>query len=801
MFLSYRRQNSAYVARTIFQHLRQHGFDVFMDVESLEGGQFTIAIERQIAACAHFVVVLAPGSLERTADPEDVFRCEIQRALELGRNVVPVLMEEFSFDVARSHLTGPLEALAGYNAVRLFHEYVDSGLERLRRFLGQPTDASVVPVSAGEQARVGREMEALAAAPKPTPEQMRAEELLIRAGARSEGEYEQIVAELDEAIQLDPGLATAYVHRAYSLWHLTEVARADADVARALELEPALADAYAVRALLHLSRDDPDAAGADCDRALGLEPGSPFAMATRARARVLAGDVVGAESDCDLAIRINPQYAAGYLARANVRLLNTDLRRALGDANEAVRLEPGSYEAFMTRGAVRCEMRDMEGGLADLDEAVRLNPRSAMAFAGRAARRAGADPAGAMADVDEALRLWPGFVHAIAVRARVHLELGNVAAALWDCDHVQRSLPNDLTALLVRGLALAAMEEWDAALEPLDGIISRFQGSAAAYGVRAQVHRARGRLDAALTDLDQALRLQPGDPTGWLVRGQVLRAQADFAGAVQDFSTAIRHDPSSAEAFTWRAEARVHMGDVQGALQDARRGIELGPNALAHALAGELELATGGSAAAWAHFDQALRLQPDLARAHLGRAQLRPAEQVDLALADLDAAEAYGGDVAQIRELRTFVYLLAGRLNEAALQADAALSEHPSAHWFGIRAQVRMIAGEPEGALADLNEAVRLEPDHPGLLSNRADARDETGDHAGALADYTNAIRLEPRKALHYLSRALIYERLNRYEQTAEDLQRYLDLGGGEVHGNGARVEGMLRRITKLLTS
>src|SRR5215813_1147434 len=91
VFLSYRRHVSAFIARAVFQDLRQHGYDVFMDVESIDSGQFDTIILNQIAARAHFLVILTPGALDRCQEPDDWLRREIERAIALGRNVVPIL--------------------------------------------------------------------------------------------------------------------------------------------------------------------------------------------------------------------------------------------------------------------------------------------------------------------------------------------------------------------------------------------------------------------------------------------------------------------------------------------------------------------------------------------------------------------------------------------------------------------------------------------------------------------------------------------------------------------------------------
>jgi TIR domain len=98
VFLSYRRDVSSFIARSIFMDLRQHGYDVFMDVESIDSGQFETIILAQIAARAHFLVILTPGSLEGCQKPDDWLRREIEYAIELKRNIIPILANDFRFD-------------------------------------------------------------------------------------------------------------------------------------------------------------------------------------------------------------------------------------------------------------------------------------------------------------------------------------------------------------------------------------------------------------------------------------------------------------------------------------------------------------------------------------------------------------------------------------------------------------------------------------------------------------------------------------------------------------------------------
>src|SRR5262245_58281779 len=147
VFLSYRRNVSAFIARAVFQDLRQHGYDVFMDVESIDSGQFDTIILNQIAARGHFLVILTPGALDRCHEPDDWLRREIEYAVELGRNIVPILVKAFRFDdAARAHLAGPLHDLPRYNGLQLFDAYFTEAMERLRtRFLREPAQGVITP--------------------------------------------------------------------------------------------------------------------------------------------------------------------------------------------------------------------------------------------------------------------------------------------------------------------------------------------------------------------------------------------------------------------------------------------------------------------------------------------------------------------------------------------------------------------------------------------------------------------------------------------------------------------------------
>jgi hypothetical protein len=151
VFLSYRRQSSGYEALNVYQHLTHEDYDVFMDVESLDSGRFPDLILRQIEARPHFLVVLVPGSLERTLQTDDWLRQEIEHALRLDRNVVPLMLRNFSFEdeekrLGSRKLPKTMKELSTRNAIPVYQEYFRDAMNRLTgRFMTKEAAIAVKP--------------------------------------------------------------------------------------------------------------------------------------------------------------------------------------------------------------------------------------------------------------------------------------------------------------------------------------------------------------------------------------------------------------------------------------------------------------------------------------------------------------------------------------------------------------------------------------------------------------------------------------------------------------------------------
>ena len=348
VFISYRRSTSQDLARSIFMDLRANGWDAFFDVNTIDSGMFDRIILNQIAARAHFVLVLSPGALKRCANEGDWLRREIEEAMRLDRNLVPVMKEGFSFEEEMQFLPDSMKDLPRFNGLRVPHDYFDEAMEKLRnRYLRQPFYGEVVPTPTNEVPIVEQR---IAEAAQQLPEEgMNVEGYFNRGSTRKDkGDFDGAIADYSEAIRLNPQYALAHNSRGS--------ARKD--------------------------KGDLDGAIADYSEAIRLNPQYATAYYNRANARKDKGDLDGAIADYSELLVLKPRYASAYYSRGDARKNKGDFDGAIADYSEAIRLDPQYIVAYHNRGSARYDKGDLEGAVAGYHEALKVNPHYAIAHWG-----------------------------------------------------------------------------------------------------------------------------------------------------------------------------------------------------------------------------------------------------------------------------------------------------------------------------------------------------------------------------------------------------------------------------------
>lgn len=123
-FISYRRVGGEGFARLLYEKLRQAGVTAFYDVDSLRNGRFDINLLNSINDCDNFILVLSKDSMnwKRLRDRKDFVRREIEHALKHHKNIIPVMLDGFSWSAVKL-LPDSMYTLPLYNGLDMHSAY------------------------------------------------------------------------------------------------------------------------------------------------------------------------------------------------------------------------------------------------------------------------------------------------------------------------------------------------------------------------------------------------------------------------------------------------------------------------------------------------------------------------------------------------------------------------------------------------------------------------------------------------------------------------------------------------------
>jgi tetratricopeptide (TPR) repeat protein len=376
VFLSYRRNNAAW-ALAIVQDLTRHRYDVFSDFNRIRGGDFETVILDNIKARAHFIVLLTPSALKRCSEPGDWLRREVETALKLKRNIVPLMLEGFKFNTPSiaGQLTGKMQALKKYNALWVPAEFFGAAMKKLREeYLNVALDAVPHPATHIARQAARAEQAAVKAAPAVKLKELTAQQWFEKAFKAT-----KISDELhyyNKALRLKPDYSSAFVNRGNARKERGDLRGALEDYNAAIRFEPGDAESFYNRALLREEMKDLKGALRDYDKAIRLQPDEADFFYNRALAREAKKDIAGALQDYDRAISLRPKDADAFNARGSAREAKGDVTGALKDYSHALRLQPDYSIVYYNRALLRQEKGDVAAALADFEQYLRYKGRS-----------------------------------------------------------------------------------------------------------------------------------------------------------------------------------------------------------------------------------------------------------------------------------------------------------------------------------------------------------------------------------------------------------------------------------------
>jgi tetratricopeptide (TPR) repeat protein len=344
-------------------------------------------------------------------------------------------------------------------------------------------------------------------APVPPLSAAAAREFDQAVGHFGRGQYDQAIARLDRAIQLEPKYAPAYYNRGLAYHNKGDLDAAMRDYTRAIELDPKLASAYANRGGLLARRGEHDAAIRDYTKAIELDR----------------------------------QNAAAYIARGVAYFDMQQYDRAVADYTEGIRIDPKNAVAYYERGIAYLQKGQLDAAIRDFTQRLDRDRRNPCAFCyrGFALGKKG-NEAAAKRDYADAVRLDQDHpkkhcAHGLASRDQ----------SRWD------------DMILELSIAIGEMT-----LEPLAGKPPDPDLIRASYETRAWGFLHSGDLARADADAHKALTLDPKSPWARLLLFRIEAARGRADEAAKQAREWLKEPSANADAEAAHLALRYFLGEV-----------------------------------------------------------------------------------------------------------------------------------------------------------------------------------------------------------------------------------------------
>lgn len=263
----------------------------------------------------------------------------------------------------------------------------------------------------------------------------------------------------------------------------------------------------------------------------------------------------------------------------------------------------------------------------------------------------------------------------------------------------------------------------------------------------ASNHVARGRVSEAMTILQDATNREPQSFWAWFVLGDCYDRLGNDAEAKACFSVCVALKPDFEWAYFNRGLAQLRKQEYRGACMD---------------------------------FDAVLKKRPDLVDAYLNRALARQGLK-EFREAELDLTSALDrGGPSRLYFVRGRVRDQLGDKEGSQRDFEAGVKSSPTDEKSWISRGFYVAARDPKAALADFEQALRVNPRSLDALQNKAYVlAEKLGKNQQALEALDRALALYPDSVKARSGRGILYARLGQREPALRDAEESLRRDSG----------------------
>lgn len=521
----------------------------------------------------------------------------------------------------------------------------------------------------------------------------------------------------------------------------------NAEVDAAKLLKPTTAKAYVDRGVDFMNNGQRAEAKSDFDAAIALDAKYVWAFANRAILNLQLNDTKAAQLDLDAAAAIDPENSVLWHARGQIARMRKAPQEAITAFTHSIANNPKDNWAIIQRAGVYAEQGNFDAALDDMLRLEALDPGNEIAKVGilnfRMQKR----------DFEGAAKYASGVDLAKVSVPDLATMVGNVAIMQGDSKGAIAGYSRSLELKadqpqLLAGRAGAYMMQGnnEGALADAAASLKINPKQADVHLIIVNVLRRMGKKDEALAQAEAMLKSNPDDGYTHVVAAKIFDGMGQHERGMAEIDKAIALKPD-ATAYTNRAVMRS-KSDVEGRLADFDAALKLDPS-LVDALLGKAEilLSQGNFGEAVKSYTAVIDKWPKNALLRNGRA-IAYARSGDMAHAEADFEQARKDAEVAPGLLNDICYAKATAnvaLNRALDECSAALAKQPDAiAIMDSKAFVLLRLGRNDEAIALFDKVLAKSPKMAASLYGRAVARAHKGDKGRAQADRDAALKFNP---------------------------------------------------------
>ena len=516
------------------------------------------------------------------------------------------------------------------------------------------------------------------------------------------------------------------------------------------------------------------------------EPGNAKARAALAVALLEEGDLEGAAVEAEKAKTSGADPSVWLLAHCRVQVARGEFEQVLKECRTDAVPEASRADMNVARGGSYLALKRVGEAQAAFQAARAAQPDDLAALLGMtAAVQAAEGVAAARKLLDSASPAMKERTRYWLARGEFESRWGDFAAAETAYTEALGRLKKDAGTgdeLAARAGLVQALVQQNKAKEATaaaEELLTRAPKNPLAKFMRAQAALISPDLPLARSLLEEVVNAAPGNLQARAMLGFVNLRQGNLGQAELHLSQVVSAEPSNWYARRLLAETRIAQKEPEAALRvlQGQAGDESNPALLT--MAGRLSLGTGDRAGGLALLEQAASAQSadpqvimELASGYLVAGEVDRAIELIEAMPESDTKGGYQ------REYLLMLALVAKGQNQAALDRAGELSRtrgyDPSIR--NLVAGLYAALGKPDDARAELEAALKVDPDNVPTYLNlaRLDAAQNKPDSAAA--NFQKALEKDPKN----LTAMLGLSGLAAARGDAKETQRWLDKANAE---------------------